>query len=452
MHGSLMFNGVTLQTESSFDQQSLRNGSLVYIHDHSNSKRDHFQYELSVGDRAKSSFEFTIIVNSVDDDPPVVTFIQDPLFVVELSDVYINGSALVIEDLDSESDVEFDDIVCTVVTPPRYGLFPRSRFGTETRSTSVFTKYDIERNQLRYNHISLGHYEDSFTFSITDGINLQDEIYEVRIVILPNQISIRVHNISTTYAGQSVYITKEDFIIDHPYLSNVPGLFIIIRQPSNGILMNIVTNKRISHFTTGDLTDESIIYHHNVSLGNALHDSFDFFYESLQPEGLHRRSSPITVYIHLLPITTVNTGFAVLEGHGYNITTQELNILSFNTSNRLSAQFHIRPPNHGDIMVNNENDVTSFDLSDLTTGLIYYQNNGDEYLQDNLEFSIVGDYCIPDAQCNQIQLSDTNQTAVCSCSSQVKEFLFQHNQVTRTRQSLSKLCQKHWDRREIFCL
>ena len=300
MHGSLMFNGVTLQTESSFNQQSLHNGSLVYIHDHSNSKRDHFQYELSVGDRAKSSFEFTIVVNSVDDDPPVVTFIQDPLFVVELKHVQINGSALVIEDLDSEIDVEFDDIVCTVVTPPRYGLLPRSRFGIETRSTSVFTKYDVERSQLRYNHTSLDHYEDSFMFKVTDGINSQNETYQVRIIILPNQIAMQVNNISVE-EGLQVKMEREDFIIDHPYLSNAPGQFIVIRGPSSGELRNVLADEKItSAFTIHDLANGSIVYQHNGK--EIVSDSFDFLYESLQPEGLHRRSAPKTVHITIKPV------------------------------------------------------------------------------------------------------------------------------------------------------
>jgi hypothetical protein len=420
-HGSLMFNGAVLQTEVSFNQQSLRSGSLVYIHDDSNSIIDSFQYKLEVIGRAEKFYEFQIDINSVDDDPPEVTYIQDPLFVAELSQVQINGSALVIFDLDADNPVEFDEIVCTVVRQPRYGLLPRDRFGKRTIHTNEFTKLDIERNHIFYSHTSLGHYEDSFTFKVTDGINPQNETYEVRIIVLPKEISIGLNSIFSVVKNQQVFFKSEDFIIDHPFLSTVPGQFILIRQPSNGIILNVVTNERINNgFTTGDLANESIVYNQNVR--NAFNDSFEFFYESLLLEGLRRRSVPKTVFVHIITdIITTNTGFAVEEGHGHNITTQELNIYTSNKLITINAQFHITgPPNHGRILVN-DNNVTIFNLSDLTSGMIHYHHNGEESLQDHFKFSAVGSYC--NVQCYQLQIADTINITVIPVNDNAPQFI-----------------------------
>ena len=404
-HGNLVFNGAVLQIGMSFNQQSLRTGSLVYIHDHSNSKTDSFRYKLEVVDRADSFFEFQITIDAVDDDPPEVTYIQDPLFVVELSHAQINGSALVIYDLDADNPTKFDKIICTVERQPRYGLLQRDRFGKKTIRTNEFTKLDVERNRLLYNHTSLGHYEDSFTFKVTDGINPQNETYEVRIIILPEEISIRLNRNFSVARDQQVVFKREDFVIDHPFLSTVPGHFFVTRRPTNGVLLNAVTNEKIIHgFTTGDLTNEAIVYYQRVR--NAFSDSFEFIYESLLPEGLQRHSRPKTVFIHIIIVFDItNIGLAVQEGHGHNITTQELNIYTSDELVTINAQFNITgAPNHGCILVN-DNNITMFNLSDLTSGIIHYQHNDEESLQDYFELNVVVSYC--NMQCYQVQMADT---------------------------------------------
>ncbi len=298
--GTLMFNGALLQTEMSFNQQSLRRGSLVYIHYDSNSIFDSFEYKLEVIGRAETLYEFQIAIDSVDDDPPVVTHIQDPLFVVELSHVQINGSALEITDLDAENSVEFDEIVCTVERQPRYGLLPRDRFGKRTIHTNEFTKLDVERNHLVYNHTTLGHYEDSFTFKVTDGINPQNETYEVRVVILPEEVTVRVSNISVD-EGHREILDQDDFVIDHPYLNTAKGQFSLIQHPTSGELRNIHKDVQVTHaFTPQDLINRSIVYQHNGK--EIISDTFEFFYESLEPEGFQRRSVPKTVHITIKPV------------------------------------------------------------------------------------------------------------------------------------------------------
>ena len=392
-HGSLVFNGAVLHTGMSFSQQSLRGGSLIYIHDHSNSKTDSFRYNISVNDRAENSYEFSIAINSVDDDPPEVTYIQDPLFVVELSHVQINGSALVIYDLDADNPVEFDEIVCTVERQPRYGLLPRDRFGQKTIHTNEFTKLDVERNHLMYNHTSFGHYEDSFTFKVTDGINPQNETYEVRIVILPHQVAMRVNNISVE-EGHREFLEREDFVIDHPYLSTIPGQFILIEQPTNGELRNIHNNnERItSAFTVQDLTSRSIVYQHNGQ--ESISDTFEFFYESLEPEGLRRRSAPKTVHITIKPVDDEPPIFIrsrvsadIISGSEILLNEQYLNVTDGDTPfEQLSYTFTLNIRGHIAYTDNTKQSIHWFTQEDVRTGRVKFIHEMD--LNGNIKFNV----------------------------------------------------------------
>ena len=392
-HGSLLLlSGAPLQTESSFNQRSLRNGSLIYIHDNSNSISDQFQYMVSVSERAQKLFTFTLTIRPVDDDPPEVTYIQEPLFVVELSHIQINRSALVIYDLDSDNEVEFDKIVCSVERPPRYGLLPRNRFGAETIHTNKFTKYDIERNQLSYNHTSLGHYEDSFTFNVTDGTNPQNETYEVRIVILPNEVAMRVNNISVE-EGQKEYLEREDFVIDHPYLSTARGQFILIRQPASGKLRNVRTNKTItSAFTVEELTEGSIVYQHNGE--EIVSDAFEFIYESLEPEGLHRRSRPKTVHITIKPVDDEPPIFIrpsvsadIISGSQILLSEEYLNVSDGDTPiEQLNYTFTLNIRGHIAYSNNTKKSIYWFTQEDVLAGHVKFIHEMD--LNGNIVFNV----------------------------------------------------------------
>ena len=242
-HGSLVLSGVYLEKGTHFTQEDLLNGFLIYVHDDSNDLLDSFHYNLSVigfVDMFQESYEFQILIDPVDDDPPEVTIIQDPLLVDELSSVEINESVLVIYDFDSKDIESYKNITCIICRAPRYGLLQIN--GMFTDSTNTFTKYDVIQNQLWYNHTSVGHYEDSFTFIISDGVNLQQETYDVSIVILPYLIPIEGSSIDIS-EGQQTHLNRENFMINHTYLSRVPGHFNITQTRKTGTLRNTLTNK-----------------------------------------------------------------------------------------------------------------------------------------------------------------------------------------------------------------
>ena len=422
-HGDLAFNGAILRNGSSFTQRSLRDGSLVYIHDHSNNKTDSFMYQLSVNDRTNNSYVFSIEIDSVDDDPPEVTKIE-PLFVVELSHVQINGSTLEIEDLDATNPVEYDEIVCTVERQPSYGLLPRDRFGKKTIHTNEFTKLDVERNHLLYNHTSLGHYEDSFTFKVTDGINPQNETYEVRIVILPNEVALRVNNISVE-EGERELLESEDFVIDHPYLSSNPGQFFLLRLPTSGELRNIDTGDVVTTaFTLQDLRNGSIAYEHNGQETSS--DAFEFFYESLKPEGLHRRSVAKTVHITVKPVddespifVRPNVSADIISGSEILLNEQYLNVTDSDTPPEqlkytftLNIRGHIAYPNNTVRHEFTQADVIAGQVKfihemDLSGNIKFVVTDGNQQAQARLEITAT----VLEIECDEDKWSEVSVAA-----------------------------------------
>lgn len=394
-HGILLFQGDPLRIGSTFKQTNIGENSLVYINDHSNNYHDSFQYALSVRDRDTSNkhFTFEITVNAIDDDPPEVNILQDPLFVIEGRHVQINSSALDIYDHDIEDGVEIDNLECTVQSPPKYGLLKRNRFGS-TQPASGFTKYDVVNNQLWYEHTSHGHYEDSFTFQITDGINPQNETYEVRIVILPYQVTLKVHNI-TVEEGQLVHLERGDFVLNHPYLNSVPGRFTIVHAPTNGILSNAMTNRHsIDEFTTADLSNDSIVYTHNHNGREIVSDSFQFLYESLQPYGYHRRSAVKTMHISIKPVDDEPPIFGwrlttdnIISGQELLLDERYLNVTDGDTPpSQLNYTFTLNIRGHIAYSNNTKKSIHWFTQADVKAGRVKFVHEMD--LNGNIEFNV----------------------------------------------------------------
>ena len=392
--GSLKLRGVTLRVGNKFIQSHIRNGLLMYVHDHSNSEEDSFQYSLAVSNRNNASsnpYQFNIEVESVDDDPPVVTVIQRPVYLVELSHVLLNRSVLDIDDHDSVDDVAFNNIVCTVVSAPMHGLLPRHRFGDEFINTKSFTKYDVVHNQFWYNHTSFGHYEDRFTFNVTDGVNPQSEIYEVSIVILPERVNIRANNI-TVEEGQTVHIDRSDFVVDHTYLNRVDGSFYITSLPTSGVLKNVVTGKNVTEFTTNDLDNGIIVYKHSGR--EVVIDSFDFLYESLQPEGLRRKSKLIRVFVNVKLVDDEPPIFArsdvsadIISGQEVVLDERYLNVSDKDTPpSQLSYTFTLQIRGHISYSNDTATNIYSFTHADVIAGRVKFVHEMD--LNGGIQFNV----------------------------------------------------------------
>ena len=302
-YGILIFDGINVVVNMSFTQEDIVNRNLLYAHDHSNTERDFFSFSLSVPvhQTAGQNYRFEVEVRPVDDDPPTVTHIKTPIFVVELGKTMISSDDIVIQDTDSVDEIDFEAIVCTVVDGPHNGIIQRARFNGSFLTTHEFTKFDLDENAVIYSHTSADSETDSFMFNISDRYNRQKTTYTVAIVVLPEVVPLTVTNQLYVREGGQVAIGRGDINSTHHYLTGVLGKIAVKRRPNHGILINTVTNQTdVEDFTTADLQLRAIRYVHNGD--ESITDDFQFEYTSCEPSDYPRMSDPHTLSFDIDPV------------------------------------------------------------------------------------------------------------------------------------------------------
>ncbi len=301
VHGNLSFDG---STAGGFTQKDLLNASLIYEHDGSNTVEDSFAFTITVPSRKYVSEvkTFTIDIESVDDDPPVA-YVQDPMFVVEWSNLTIDRSTLDIRDLDSTKEEKWVRVECTVIEPPRYGAIQRTELGGDFMNTSTFTLYNLNRRSVQYNHMKLsrGHWTDRFVFTVTDGINPQDQSYPVNIVILPHTLQLNASGLRVSVNENSaVQLRPENFQVLHPYLQGLPGKISVSAPPEHGSIVVRGTGSPVSEFRVEHLQSGAVSYQHD---GNEfVEDGFNFTYNNLLPRGYERKTIQLHFVVEVLPV------------------------------------------------------------------------------------------------------------------------------------------------------
>lgn len=303
-NGKLLLNETGLKPGMKFSQQRVVDGELSYIHDHSNTLRDSFEFKLGDNNDHESDeiFTFNIRIELRDDDPPEVV-INDPVLVVLRSEVIINEKVIKITDNDTlrEGGLSTDDdmIVCTIVRPTRWGLLQKNRFQGGWTEAKYFTKYDLEEQTVRYNSTLFGGLNDSFTFTIADKYNQANTTHTVNIYVLPETVELTVSSLAIEEDHQAP-LEELHFVVNHFYLSQVPGTFVVTSPPTKGFLKDTVTgDTNVLSFTTAQLATESVVYVHRGDEDQF--DEFEFYYRSDTMQGISRESNSYFFEIIITP-------------------------------------------------------------------------------------------------------------------------------------------------------
>ena len=309
-HGQLFLNGIELGSGVRFSQLQVVNKELSYTHDHSNSYKDSFQFKIgdNMGRERDKNFSLDITVAVLDDDPPEAV-IFDPVLLVLRTAVIINEDIIRITDNDTIPPIDGGDldnnqfkIVCTIINATKGGIIQLNRFQGGWSNTKVFNNFDLHQQTVRYTSTQgalSGVIQDSFTFSISDGNNTANTTYEVNIYLLPEVVELDVSTLAIE-EDQNGALESLHFSIEHFYLRQAPGTFIITSPPTKGYLRNTVTGETtVSNFTTSELKDESILYIHNGEEDDF--DEFTFFYRSDTMQGISRESKSYKFEIIITP-------------------------------------------------------------------------------------------------------------------------------------------------------
>ena len=318
-NGKILLNGNPV---TNFTQAELSGPGLVYRHDHSNTISDSFDYTVSIAQhRAVKSGTFTITVRPVDDDPPTLVFLHQPLFVVEGSEIGIVREHIQVFDFDTNMELptQINRIEFQIIDQPSHGDVLRSQGVSSSgfKKTKVFTLYEVNHHSVKYishpvdERSEIVNWSDWFLVNLTDGENTHETPYNFTFVILPNIVSIRARSFQVA-EGEDVILPADTIEVLHPYLSTQLGLIVINEQPSNGTFVNVTSGEEnISNFTTADLKAGRIMYRHNDA--EKAKDRVKLTYEAHQhvypdnqtqpgsfPEGFMRTSNVVTLDINII--------------------------------------------------------------------------------------------------------------------------------------------------------
>ncbi len=148
-----------------FTQEEIDNGAITYTHDGTETETDSFQFTVSNLSSKTGVITFSIKVTLFDDTPPVI---------IKNDWMYIDpGQSHSLETLLSASDEEAapDELIYTVTVMPEHGSIPHT-----------FSQSELLSGEVIYIHDGSNSLSDSFTFSLTDGINtLENLMFSISI-------------------------------------------------------------------------------------------------------------------------------------------------------------------------------------------------------------------------------------------------------------------------------
>lgn len=245
----------------SFTQLQLAGSKIYYIHTSDDEiKMDSFEFEVTDGyNPVFRTFRVSIV--DVDNKKPVLTVHK--LLVSEGQSKLITPFELTVEDQDTAEEF----LKFTVTQSPIHGklLFNNSR------PVTSFTKQDLNENLISYKHDGTESYQDSFSFTVTDGTHTDfyvfpDTVFEARkpqvMKITISSINNGVPQIVVNKGIQTLKVLPTSNL-GYPITSKVlkakdrdsnPDslVFHITTQPENGYLINLQKgNDSINTFTQG---------------------------------------------------------------------------------------------------------------------------------------------------------------------------------------------------------
>ncbi|GFR88166.1 FRAS1-related extracellular matrix protein 2-like [Elysia marginata] len=147
---------------STFTQLELAGNKIRYVHDLVDEmKMDSFEFEVTDGYNPVTR-TFRISLSDVDNRKPVLMF--QNLRLEEGGNKLITPFELKAED----SDTDAERIVFTISQVPLHGIL----LFNDSRTVTVFSQADLNRNMISYRHDGSETEQDSFSFTVTDGTHM----------------------------------------------------------------------------------------------------------------------------------------------------------------------------------------------------------------------------------------------------------------------------------------
>jgi len=272
IHGELIMPN---HCNCNFTQEQLRNGTLIYEHDDSDTVKDSFTFTVTVQGYITAVMTFIININPVDDDPPSVVYL-DQLLVGLGSKMYFNESIL--QATDTEADAA--GLTFSVLRAPMFGSIKRQVVGPGKDSfvISLFTQQMVSNEAIYYQHerATNGEWIDNVTLSLSDGRNEYGNHIVITFSLIPDILPVRVKGIELTEVKDAiVLITTKNIQVIHPYLSTLELYINVTESVKYGQLLSSAHQAPTAYFNSSAMKGKSILYYYEED-HEVTRDTFKF--------------------------------------------------------------------------------------------------------------------------------------------------------------------------------
>lgn len=305
-----------------FTQQDILFGSIYYKHNGANNLADSFEFIVVLDTFTSNIDSLSITIEPVDDDLPRLQRHRNHLF-IEVGDlVHLDQEMLLITDTDTPQP---GSLTYTVTGATRYGILEK-RASPATNvytNATTFTQQDVLDMNVRYQHRATPKLLDSFTFTISDGINSPPGNYTVDIVIL-GETEVTIHR-PLIHEGTEAAINRSSIEIHHPYFATASVLFDITQFPRHGSLLHgRPCGQSCPTFTSDDLDQGLVRYVHDGTESTT--DEFEFRIELTDTRSTRLFTYPITIVPvnDHKPLIKNNSGLSVWASQTTPITSHHL--------------------------------------------------------------------------------------------------------------------------------
>ncbi|KAM5292467.1 chondroitin sulfate proteoglycan 4 [Ctenodactylus gundi] len=369
------------QLATSFSQQDLLDGTVLYSHNGSFSPRDTLALSVEAGlAHTDAILQVTIALEG-----PVA-----PLQLLHHKKIYVfQGEAAEIrrDQLEAAQEgVRPADIVFSVKSPPRAGyLVMVSHGATAQKPPSLdpvqsFSQEAVDTGRVLYLHSRPETWSDSFSLDVASDLGAPLEGIHMELEVLPTTIPLEMQNFSVSEGGTRT-LAPPLLHISGTYFPTLPSLTLqVLEPPQHGALQREEQpqNGALSTFSWREVEEQLIRYVHDGS--ETLTDSFVLVANASE---MDRQSHPVTFTVTILPVNdqppilTNNTGLQIREGATAPIPTEALGGTD-GDSGPEDLTYTIEQPSNGQVVLQAAlgSEVRHFTQAQLDAGLVLFSHRG----------------------------------------------------------------------------
>ncbi|KAM4826074.1 chondroitin sulfate proteoglycan 4 [Thomomys bottae] len=365
------------QPATTFSQQDLLEGKVLYSHNGSLTPRDAVGLSVEAGPvHTDATLQVTIAL-----DGPLA-----PLRLARHQKIYtFRGEAVKIgkEQLEvSQEAVSPADILFSVKTPPAAGRLvtqgPDAAEPSSLDPVRSFSQEDVDAGRLFYVHSGPEAGEDAFSLDVASGLGTPLEGVLVEVEVLPEVLLLEAQNFSVPEGGTR---TLAPPLICLPHAPALPGLRLhVLEPPRHGALRREGQRpeETMHSFSWREVEEQLIRYVHDGS-----ETLVDGFVLQANASGVHRQSAPAAFAVTVQPVNdqppvlTTNRGLQMWEGATVPIPPEALRAEDMD-SGPDDLVYTIEQPSNGRVALRAAPGVEAqhFTQAQLDGGLVLFTHGG----------------------------------------------------------------------------